>query len=166
MKRQLQHFCSLVGLFLLIFCWIPGLQAQQAVLCASNDLSGTGGSVSYSVGQVAYLLNTGTEGFFIEGVQQPFEYQYHIGIEDLDGTSPGWVVYPNPAGNYIMLRIGKPDITNMRYQMYNSNGILLQSREINSHEVRITMEDFSPASYVLTVTGNDRVLQSFIIIRK
>ena len=53
---------------------LTGLQAQEAVLASGGDTSGSGGSISYSVGQVVYTTNTGTSGYSVaEGVQQPYE---------------------------------------------------------------------------------------------
>ena len=49
----------------------PGLtrlQAQESVNATSGNASGSGGSVSYSVGQVAYQTNTGTSNSVAEGV--------------------------------------------------------------------------------------------------
>lgn len=47
------------------------LQAQQATTAAGGDAIGSGGSISYSIGQVLYISNTGDSGKINEGVQQP-----------------------------------------------------------------------------------------------
>jgi hypothetical protein len=151
-------------LMMLIGAW--SAQAQQAVLASSNDAVGTTGSISYSVGQVAYLLTTSADGFIIEGVQQPFEYQFHIGINEINGVSLKCSLYPNPAGSYSMLKIEGNDLKNLRYQLYNMNGFLLQNIPVEVRETRINTEDLAPASYSLTVSNNDRIFQSFILIRK
>jgi hypothetical protein len=155
-----------VSVLFLFVIWLSELQAQQAVLNANNDVTGSAGTVSYSVGQVAYICNTGTNGFIIEGVQQPFEIQFHEGIEDPDGMSLECILYPNPASSYINLKIERQDIKNLSYQLYNMNGFLLQTEKIESHEVSIRMEDFAAATYSLTVSENNRALRSFIIIKK
>ncbi len=142
------------------------IRAQQTVLTASNDATGTTGSVSYSIGQVAYNFNTATDGFIIEGVQQPFEIQFHIGIDEVNGTTPGCTLYPNPAGSYTNLKIDRNEIKNLSYQLYNMNGFLLENMKIESPETAIRMGDLAPASYCLTVSENDKALQTFIIIKK
>ena len=47
------------------------LLGQQAVVTAGADATGTGGTVSYSVGQVVYQTHTVTNGSVAEGMQQP-----------------------------------------------------------------------------------------------
>ena len=57
------------------------LIAQEAIPAAGSNAIGSGGSVSYSVGQVVYTINTGTNGSVAEGVQQPYEISVVVGIE-------------------------------------------------------------------------------------
>lgn len=47
------------------------LQAQKAVDASGGDASGTGGTVSYSIGQIDYMALSATSGKVNEGVQQP-----------------------------------------------------------------------------------------------
>jgi hypothetical protein len=162
MKKNMIRF----GTLFLPMILVLGLQAQQAVLSASNETSGSTGTVSYSVGQVAYILNAGTGGFLIQGVQQPFEYQFHIGIEETTMAPLKCFIYPNPASNYTKLKIERQELKNFSYQLYNMNGFLLQNMKIVSQEVSISVEDLAPASYNLTVSENERPLQSFIIIKR
>ena len=58
---------------LLLGFGLTGLQAQTSVNAIGGDATGSGGSVSYSVGQVVYTTNKGTNGSVVEGVQQPYE---------------------------------------------------------------------------------------------
>jgi hypothetical protein len=162
MKNNTVRICFL---FLLVM-WLAGSYAQQAVLTASNDAVGSTGTVSYSVGQIAYCVNMSTGGFITEGVQQPFEILQGQGIQEINGTILEFSVYPNPASNFIILKSERTEINNLSYQLYNMNGFLLQNRKIESSEISISLEDLSPASYSLTVSCNDRAFQSFIIIRK
>lgn len=166
LNRELHHLLFRISFILLFITSLPHLQAQQAILSASSEATGNAGTVSYSVGQVAFHLNAGSEGFIIEGVQQPFELQFHEGIEESDESLPDYILYPNPAGSYINLKIERTEIKILSYQIYNMNGFLLQTMETENREVRIPLENLASASYVLTISGNNRVLGSFIIIKK
>jgi hypothetical protein len=166
LKRRLFAFFVSPGILILLVLLLPELKAQQAVLSASNDATGTSGTVSYSVGQIAYNTNTGTEGFLIEGVQQPFEYQYHIGIDEITNETITCILYPNPAGSFIRLNIQRKDIKNLGYQVYNMNGFLLESEKIERPEVTISLENFTPAAYTLTVSENNHAVKSYTFIRK
>ncbi|MGC8754863.1 MAG: hypothetical protein ACP5QJ_07625, partial [Thermosulfidibacteraceae bacterium] len=67
---------------LLLGLGLTGLQAQESVNATGGNASGNGGTVAYSVGQVVYTTNTGTNGSVAQGVQQPFEISVVSGIEE------------------------------------------------------------------------------------
>lgn len=81
------------------------LRAQDAVPMSGGNASGSGGSACYSVGLVVYTTNTGTNGSVAQGVQQPFEISVVSGIEDAKEITLQYSVYPNPATNYLILKI-------------------------------------------------------------
>ena len=49
------------------------LQAQEIPIASGAVATGIGGSSSYTVGQVVYTTNTGSNGSVAQGVQQPYE---------------------------------------------------------------------------------------------
>ena len=55
--------------------------AQQTTISSGGDAAGIGGKVTYSVGQVAWNILTGTNGSVIQGVQQPYEISVISGID-------------------------------------------------------------------------------------
>ncbi|MEO6977275.1 MAG: NHL repeat-containing protein, partial [Mucilaginibacter sp.] len=50
------------------------VNAQQTFLAAGGKATGSGGSVSYSVGQSVYMFNTGVNGSVTQGMQQSVPY--------------------------------------------------------------------------------------------
>jgi len=152
-----------VVLFLVI--GLTGLHAQEAIPASGGNASGSGGTVSYTVGQVVYTSNTGANGTVAQGVQQPFEISVVTGIEEAKGISLEMVVYPNPTSDFIRLIIENYDIKNLNYQLYNINGSLLLGKEIESQESYISMQTFAPASYFLKVFQDKRELKTFKIIK-
>ncbi|MFT6841979.1 MAG: hypothetical protein ACJASR_000743 [Psychroserpens sp.] len=57
---------------LLIGIGSHGLKAQESINSAGGNAIGNGGSSSYSIGQVFYITNVGTNGSVAQGVQQNF----------------------------------------------------------------------------------------------
>ena len=51
-----------LGVVALLFLGLSNLQAQEAVPASGGEAGGSGGSVSYTVGQVVYTTKTGTNG--------------------------------------------------------------------------------------------------------
>jgi hypothetical protein len=150
------------------FSWMApsGLQAQEAILSSSNNAAGIDGSVSYSVGQVAFITIGGGGGNVMEGVQQPYEILFMDGIDDAPGISLKCMVYPNPADAYVRLKIEDDAILNPGCHLFNINGVLLQDIKLESREVTIPMDDLSPATYFLAVYSNGKALQTYKIIKK
>lgn len=59
---------------IVLFCLgITNTFAQQANASSGAVASGSGGSVSYSVGQLVIKTETGSAGSVAQGVQQPYE---------------------------------------------------------------------------------------------
>ena len=61
---------------------LGGLHAQESVNSSGGEATGTGGTASYSVGQVVYTTATGTNGSVAQGVQQPYEISTTVGINE------------------------------------------------------------------------------------
>ena len=145
---------------------LSGLQAQETTGSASGNATGSDGKVSYSVGQVVFLTKSGTDGTISEGVQQPYEILIPIGIDDEKGITLECLLYPNPADRYVKLKIKNHDISNLNYQLYNMNGLLLQNTKIESNETFIPMDDLAKATYFLEITENGKALKTFQIVKK
>jgi hypothetical protein len=142
-----------------------GLQAQQVVTTSGGNASGSGGSVSYSVGQIVYTKNTGTNGSVAQGVQQPYEISVVTAIEEAKDISLEIMVYPNPATDYIKLIIKNYEVQNLKYQLYDSNARLLLSNKIVGNETNIVMSNLMSAIYFLKVTDNNKVIKTFKIVK-
>ena len=83
----------------LLFFGLGGLHAQESVNGSGGEATGTGGTASYSLGQVVYTTNTGTNGSVVQGVQQPYEISTTLGINETS-INLELSVYPNPTNNY------------------------------------------------------------------
>jgi hypothetical protein len=140
-------------------------QAQNAIPASGGNASGGGGTVSYSVGQVVYTTNTGTNGSSAQGVQQPYEISVITAIEEALGISLEIMVYPNPATDFIRLRILNYEVQNLRCQFYDISGSLLQDIKIVSNETNINLDNYLSATYFLKVTDKNKVIRIYKIIK-
>src|SRR5665648_225468 len=95
---------------LIVFLFITGsVFAQQSVLTSGGNATGSSGSVSYSVGQLAWNMFLGTNGSVLQGVQQPYEISIINGIEE-NNIALNYVVYPNPTAGAVTLEVGNMDL--------------------------------------------------------
>ena len=151
---------------LLLGLGLTGLQAQESVNATGTNASGSGGTVSYSVGQVVYTTNTGASGSVAQGVQQPFEISIVTGNEEAKGINLSVSAYPNPTTDYLTLRIDEFDISNLSYQLYDMNGKLLQNEKIIDNQTSISMSNLVRANYLVIVIQGNKEVKTFKIIKK
>jgi hypothetical protein len=138
--------------------------AQSNTTAAGGDAAGTGGSVNYSIGQVDYLVQTGSTGTVSQGVQQPFEIITVSNPEEtnilLEAT-----VYPNPVVEEIQLKVSYSNLAGMHYALYDIQGKLLEKENITSSQTQVVMKDLSSGTYLLTIFTNNSPVKQFKIIK-
>lgn len=139
------------------------LPAQLAIPGSGGNATGTGGSVSYSVGQIVYTTNPGTGGLIVQGVQQPYEISVVTAINNTEGITLN--VYPNPTKGIVKLIIRTKDFDNLKFQLYDLNGMLIKDNKINSEETEILMNSFIPSIYFLKVLSGSKEIKTFKIIK-
>ncbi len=141
-------------LVLVFFCLVP-MTAQETITASGGDASGNGGSVSYSVGQLFYNIHTGTSGSVAEGVQQPWEISVVTGIPEAEGIDLILSAFPNPATDFLILRVENYNYQNLSYQLFDVNGRLIMNKPIESNQVRIDMAGLVHGVYFLRVYSKD-----------
>jgi hypothetical protein len=161
----MKHKKVKLGVILLLFLGLTELQAQEAIPASGGNASGSGGTVSYSVGQLVYTTNTGTSGYVAQGVQQPYKISVVTEIEKAKGITLECSVYPNPATDYVKLKVENYETENLAYWLYDINGKLLENKKIDSSETSINMEAFISAIYFLKVIDNNKEVKTFKIIK-
>ena len=150
---------------LLLGLGLTGLQAQESINATCNNASGSGGSASYSVGQVVYTTNTGTNGSVAQGVQQAFEISVVTGLEEAKGINLSVSAYPNPTTDYLTLEVKDVELLNLHFQMYDMNGKLLQNEKITGNQTSIVMSNLVPATYFVKVIQGNKEFKTFKIIK-
>jgi hypothetical protein len=139
-------------------------QAQQAITTPGVNASGSGGSVSYSVGQIVYKTNSGSIGSVAQGVQQPYEISIVLGIEG-NSINLELTAYPNPTANFLTLNVGNAELSTLNFELYDISGKLIESRKIISSSETIAMENLPNATYFLKVNNNNNEVKIFKIIK-
>tara|TARA_B100000614_G_scaffold61447_1_gene54385 strand:+ start:289 stop:765 length:477 start_codon:yes stop_codon:yes gene_type:complete len=136
------------------------LSAQENTVASGGQATGSGGTVNYSVGQVVYSTNIGTNGSVSQGVQQPYAVSTTVGINE---TSIQLNAYPNPTTNNLTLTTD--DSESLSYQLFNIQGAEISSKTLNSKTSNISLEGHPPATYFLKVIKNNEVIKAFKIIK-
>jgi hypothetical protein len=150
-------------LYLLIATIVSGKSTSNTT---GETASGTGGSVTYSVGQTAYSDQTGTNGFIIQGVQQPYKISVLTAIDNKDDISLACSVYPNPTGGNIKLIIKSLGDEDFWFRLYNLHGTIMMEGKVAGEETEISMDDLSSATYFLRVLKDDCEVKLFRVVKR
>jgi hypothetical protein len=134
-----------------LFFLVPFFIISQEIISSTNgDSSGSGGSSSYTIGQVFFNTIESDNGSLFQGVQQPFEFQ----------------TLSTPALLTVQLKILDTALENLQYTLFDLNGKTIVSKKINSFSTKITMKNFAIGMYLLKITKNNQPLKTFKIIKK
>ena len=143
---------------------LGGLHAQESINGSGSEATGTGGTASYSVGQVVYTTATGTNGSVAQGVQQPYEISVTTGINETT-INLEMSVYPNPTTNYLTLKVESEQIEILTYQLIDIQGKVIENKKVTADNSTIKMTELPKATYFLSVVNNNQVVKTFKVIK-
>ncbi len=162
----MKYIREVFGIILLACFGVVIVQAQETIPATGGIATGSGGSVTFTVGQVTYRTWTGTDATVAQGVQQPYEISVVTAIENTGEINLQCIIYPNPTRGLIKLIVESYENQNLRYQLYDSNGVLLQDKKVEAGETEISMGSLSSAVYFLKVIYDNMELKVFKIIKR
>jgi hypothetical protein len=137
---------------------------QDAIPASGGEATGSGGTSSYSVGQLVYTTTTGS-GTVSQGVQQSIEL-FTLSNPELNTVNLTAVTYPNPTSDYIILKISDNALDNLSYKLIDINGRAISNGTISGTDTRIAMQSLALGMYILKVNQNNQELKTFKIIKK
>jgi hypothetical protein len=161
----MDHESKTLVVLLLCSFWTIVVHAQETIPATGGSATGTGGSVSYTVGQIFYSTYSWTNGTVTQGVQQPYEISVVTTIENSSTVNLEFIVYPNPTRGVVKLILVSFDNEELRFRLYDINGVLLQDKKIEGRETEILMDNLSSSIYFLKIINNNNELKVFKIIK-
>jgi hypothetical protein len=165
MIKKMEHKKAKLCAVLWLGLGLTGLHAQEAIPVTGGNTSGSGGSVSYSVGQVADNTNIGITGSEAQGVQQPYEISVVTGLDEVKEISLTFSAYPNPSSDYIILKAENCKSENLTYQLLDLSGKALESKKLDRSETIIGMNNFVSATYLLKIIHGNKEVKTFKIVK-
>ena len=138
---------------------LSNVYAQESLNASGGNVAGTNGSVSYSLGQVFGNADVSIS----QGVQQPYEI-FSVGIKEA-ALSKAISVFPNPMADKLTLQIEDFNEENLNYNLYDLQGKLIESKALTGSNTQINAAELPNATYFLNVMQNNKLVQSFKIIK-
>lgn len=137
---------------------------QRDVVGAGGEASGSGGTVSFSVGQVAYQTQTGSNGALTQGVQQPFEIYVLSTPETVASFSA--MLYPNPAATSVILSANLAAVEGpLDYELTDITGKTIKQGRLTETETIINVEGYAEACYFINVLEGNKRIKTFKLIK-
>jgi hypothetical protein len=141
------------------------VHSQEAIPASGSEATGSGGSGSYTVGQVFYTAHTAASGSVSQGVQHPFEFQT-LSNPALTSVNLTAVTYPNPTKDFIILKITDSALHNLRYTLFDVNGKAIASGSITEASTQVQMKHLAIGAYILKVSQQHQSLKTFKILKQ
>jgi len=141
------------------------INSQETIPTSGGEATGSGGSSSYTVGQIVYNTYTDATGSVSHGIQHAFEF-LTLSSPELTALFLSSVVYPNPTTDYILLSLKDSNLTGLTYTMYDLQARVVTKGKVQQEETQIPMQHLATGTYILKVNQDSKALKTFKIIKK
>ena len=157
MKRTIGLFTALCVLA------VMSAQAQSAIVPTGGTASGNGGTVTYTVGQIAVQTNSDGTTSISEGVQQPFEISV-VGVDKHPDITLTAKLYPNPTLSTCNLQCELwQNLDEVR--IYDANGKYLFRKKIEGSLTEMDFSSYAPGTYFVNVYSDKQTLKTFKVVK-
>ena len=136
---------------------------QTSTNASGGGTSNASGSISYSIGQVAFQSVSNTSGSVSQGVQYAFEIST-LSLEE-NALQLSLMAYPNPTQELLNLRVGNYNKENLAYKLVDLEGKVISEASMHSEETTIDMKQLPVATYFVEVHNDAKKVQIFKIIK-
>jgi hypothetical protein len=129
------------------------MYSQQTIPTSGGDATGSGGSSSYTVGQLVYTTNTGS-GTVSQGVQQSIEL-FTLSNPELTTVNVTAVTYPNPTTDVVVLALTDANLIGISDVLYDLKGRAVGKGVVTQNNTQIGMQRLAIGTYLLKVNQNN-----------
>jgi hypothetical protein len=140
--------------------------AQNSVNTGGGNTNGTGGSVSYSIGQVFTQSVADTSGKVNQGVQQPIEIFINTGIDNKTIQLVNANVFPNPTQHFLILEINEKNLNTFSFILQDLAGKVIETKTITSDKTELQVAHLKSATYLVNILKGETILKSFKVVKQ
>ena len=152
-------------LFLTLTLFSSGIiLAQESVNTSGSIAIGSGGTASYTVGQVAYTSSLGSNGSVSAGVQQAYTITATTGVDETNFNLEA-SVYPNPTTDLLVLSVNELK-EDFKYQVLDMAGKLLINGKLTNTQTQLDFSSYAAGSYYVNIISNEnKNMKTFQVIK-
>ncbi|MBK6622448.1 MAG: T9SS type A sorting domain-containing protein [Saprospirales bacterium] len=116
----------------MLLCLTAHFQAQEVLNAAGQTIALPGGTVEYSVGEVATLTINPTGQAYTQGFIQPYYYLIDNTREVFDDLY-AFKCFPNPVGDVLLVETNYPDFTDI--QFFSMDGSVVREAPFQYNQI-------------------------------
>lgn len=135
-------------------------QTNYSINAGGGVAVGLQGNYSYSIGQIFATQTFKKEDQIDLGVQQGTDAFKASGNESVTLK-----VYPNPVIDLMRLSVNSSSFENLNYQIFNLEGKLMATNNINDIVTEIELNFLSEGIYILLLRNNNEFITSIKFIK-
>jgi hypothetical protein len=154
----------LCGIAIIVISGFGKFHAQQAIAATGFDATGSGGSSSYSVGQIDYSAK-GANNEITEGLQQPYEI-VTLAVSDNGNVEKNISLYPNPVKDILFVDFNQEKFSNSTYQLYDAQGKLIKNGNFSQKKNELNFSMLPASVYIIRIFSDNKMVKTFKIIKK
>lgn len=158
---KVKIFLSLASVLMLSS---PQVIGQNSTMASGASVSSASGSLSYSVGQVAYTYITTTTGSLSEGVQHVFEI-FELNVDNIEKDLVQVTVYPNPTNGALNVQIENVGHDDYVVVILDNTGKEVYACSLNKGVKSISIEKLEAGIYFMNIHNNNIPVRVFKIIK-
>ncbi|MCB9198639.1 MAG: T9SS type A sorting domain-containing protein [Flavobacteriales bacterium] len=136
---------------------------QNEIIPVGGEASGTGGSSSFTIGQVTCQTNSDADFSLSEGVQQPIEISVLSG-EEKENINLVVAAYPNPTNGRLILSMNTIEAESS-YILFDLSGREIIKNSISNFTTIIDINNYPNGTYLLEFHANNSPAKTFKIIK-
>jgi hypothetical protein len=129
--------------------------SQNGLVTAGGEATGSGGSLSSSIGQVFYTSNESNNGIVSQGVQQAYEIN-PVGIDET--TIERFAVFPNPTVNKLIIKCIFQNGETINFQLIDNKGKVLQAGNLLDGETELDFSVLASSVYFITLLNKESMI--------
>ena len=153
-----------ITIFSLALALIPGvLVAQQDVVAAGGNGSSSGGSISYSIGQVVYTNESNAVGSINHGVQQPYSITpIHVeeALKEMEVS-----LYPNPTRDHVLISL--PELRRgLTISVFDMQGALIEEKPMQSQQTLLFVQEWPAAQYIIRICDQSQNCSEYKLVKQ
>lgn len=147
-----------------VLYFTPVISAQSGTITSGGDAAGSGGRVSYSIGQTDYISISSAEGTVSQGLQHPYEISEVTSVahQPLDIAVR---LHPNPVKDYLYLNVPDELWQGLKITLIDIQGRSIHEEQLADRTTTIAMQEIMPGTYFLIIQNEKNQIKSFKIIK-